>query len=513
MTATPARQGEVATKYAKLEGLRNPYLERAREAAKLTIPSLIPPEGGSGSTRFKTPYQGLGARGVNNLSSKLLLALFPPNSPFFRLSIGDFQLEKLTKRKGMRAQIEEAFGQIERSVMSVVETAARTRLFEALKHLIVGGNVLLHIMPSKAIRAFRLNQYVVKRDPVGNLLEIIVKERVSPLALPREIRVAVDIESENESPEDNLDLYTYIHRASDGTEFKVHQELNGMIVPGSDGTYPVDRLPWLPLRWSAVENEDYGRGFCEEYMGDLKSLEGLSKAMLEAAAAASKIVFFVKPTSSVSVKKLREAPNGSILDGNIDDVGALQLEKYADMRIAFEQAQEITKRLSYSFMLNSSVQRSGERVTAEEIRYMAGELEDALGGVYSILSQELQLPLVMVLMDVMTKQGELPELPNDLVKPTITTGMEALGRGHDLNKLSSFINQLSPLGPEVLSQYMNIGDYISRVGTSLGIDTKGLVKSQEEIEAERRQAMMMQMGQQMAPEMMKGMMQQANPNG
>lgn len=45
-------------------------------------------------------------------------------------------------------------------------------------------------------------------------------------------------------------------------------------------------------------------------------------------------------------------------------------------------------------LLNSAVQRNGERVTAEEIRYVAGELEDTLGGVYSLLSQELQLSLI-----------------------------------------------------------------------------------------------------------------------
>jgi hypothetical protein len=365
-------------------------------------------------------------------------------------------------------------------------------------------------MPNKKIRAFRLNQYVVKRDPAGSLLKIIVKETVSHLALPRVIRIAVALEESNTSPEDNLDLYTIVERQPDGS-FTVKQELNGKVVPGSDGTYPKDGLPWLPLRWSAVENEDYGRGFCEEYMGDLKSLEGLSKAMLEAAAAAAKIVFFVKPTSSINIKKLREAPNGTIMDGNIDDVAALQLEKYADMRIAYEQAQEITKRLSYAFMLNSSVQRSGDRVTAEEVRYMAGELEDALGGVYSILSQELQLPLVTVLMDIMTKQQELPQLPKDLVKPSITTGMEALGRGHDLNKLSSLVQQLAPLGPEVLAQYMNVGDYIKRVATSLGIDSAGLVKTEEEIAAERQQAMMMQMAQQATPELVKGAMNQGMP--
>ena len=87
--------GYVAKRYSQLESDRDSFLERAREAAELTIPYLMPPEGHTGSTVYKTPFQGIGARGVNNLASKLLLSLVLPNSPFFRLSIDDFDLAAL----------------------------------------------------------------------------------------------------------------------------------------------------------------------------------------------------------------------------------------------------------------------------------------------------------------------------------------------------------------------------------------------------------------------------------
>lgn len=486
-------------------------LTRAREASLLTIPMLVPPQNNSVATRYPTPYQGLGARGVNNLASKLLLALLPPNSAFFKLAIDDFQLEKLTQQEGMRSKVEEAFGQIERSVMNEIETGAiRVKMFEALKHLIVAGNVLCYVTPQGALRVFPLSRYVVKRDPMGNVLEIVTKEDISPLAIPADLRVAANVAVDEKNPENIAHLYTHIYREEESNRYSIRQELNGVLVPGSEGTYPLDECPWLALRWSAVENEDYGRGFVEEYMGDLKSLEGLSKAMLEGAAAASKIIFMLKPNATTNKKKVVEAPNGAVIEGNLDDIGILQLDKYADFRIAFEQSQELTKRLSFAFMLNTSVQRNGERVTAEEIRYMAGELEDALGGVYSILSQEFQLPLVRVLMKQMSLQRRLPVLPKGMVKPVVTTGLEALGRGHDLNKLNTFLQQLAPLGPEAIQQYMNLSDYITRVGTSLGIDMKGLVKSQEQIDQERQQAVLMQAGQAVAPEVVKGIAQNIN---
>ena len=102
--------GYVAKRYARLETERDPFLQRARDAAELTIPYLVPPSGHSGSTLYKTPFQGIGARGVNNLASKLLLSLLPPNSPFFRLMIDDFDLAQLGDAG--RGAVEEALGRI-----------------------------------------------------------------------------------------------------------------------------------------------------------------------------------------------------------------------------------------------------------------------------------------------------------------------------------------------------------------------------------------------------------------
>ena len=71
----------------------------------------------------------------------------------------------------------------------------------------------------------------------------------------------------------------------------------------------------------------------------------------------------------------------------------------------------IETRLQFAFLLNSSIQRNAERVTASEIRFMAEDLEQALGGIYSILSQEFQLPFVMRKMAMMEKSKKLPKLP------------------------------------------------------------------------------------------------------
>ncbi|MCS5736801.1 portal protein, partial [Herbiconiux daphne] len=63
--------------YERLKSDRNQYTTRAENNAAVTIPSLFPKDGDNASTNYTTPWQAVGARGVNNLTAKLMLALFP----------------------------------------------------------------------------------------------------------------------------------------------------------------------------------------------------------------------------------------------------------------------------------------------------------------------------------------------------------------------------------------------------------------------------------------------------
>src|SRR6056300_1125749 len=92
---------------------REPFLRRARDVSKLTLPSLVPPEGHTNQT-LPTPYQGLGARGVNSLASKLLLALFPPNQSFIRLRLSPDALAQLGEGQA-RSEVDAALAGIEKA--------------------------------------------------------------------------------------------------------------------------------------------------------------------------------------------------------------------------------------------------------------------------------------------------------------------------------------------------------------------------------------------------------------
>lgn len=494
-----------ASRYHSLEKDRQIFLMRAREVSTLTLPMLFPPEGHSAATRYPTPYQSLGARGINNIASKLLLALLPPEMSFFRLRPSPKVEAELDAADAQNAdptsaddtsnadKLDAALSTIEQDVIAEIESrSTRIHLFEGIKQLAVGGNTLLYL-PKDGIRVYSLEQYVVQRDPSGNLLEVVVKECVAPNVLPNSVREAVltklaaedkekgdGNEDKSHGDERTVELFTWVQRGK--RNWTICQEVKGIQIPESRGTYPIKNCPWLALRWTRISNESYGRGLGEEYLGDLASMEGLSKALVEAAVVAAKCLFLVKPNGTTRPEALNNKPNGSIVEGDPEEIGTMKLDKNADLTFASNLLKEVEQRLSYAFLLNSAIQRNGERVTAEEIRYMANELETSLGGVYSLLAAELQLPLAQVVMAQMQKTGELPPLPEGTVKPSVVTGMDALGRAHELERLDQFTNVPQEM-QQVVQTYIVGSDYLSRRAAALGIKSKGLIRTERQIQA------------------------------
>ena len=493
-------QGQTAGgRYAQLQSARSTFDREAKESSKLTIPSLIPESTTGTRAKIKTPFQAVGARGVNSLASKLLFALLPPSTAFFKLSIDSLELLK-QGQEGLETEIDKGLRTIETALMNEIEISNdRVAMFEALKHLIVGGNVLLYLTDD-GLKVYPLSKFVCKRDAVGNVLEIITQESVSPKALPSEFLEQIKKKEnyDEKTMDADLDIYTYVKRVND--DFMWYQECKGEKIPGTDGRSKVDVSPWITLRFVRIDGEDYGRGYVEEYRGDLISLEALMQAIIEGAAASAKTIFLVNPNGVTRAATLAKAPNGAIREGSAADISVMQVGKGADFQVSFSAIQRIESRLEYAFLMARSVQRDAERVTAAEVTMMANELENSLGGIYSILTQEFQLPYLKRRMHMLVRSGKAPKLPEKIVKPKIVTGVQGLGRGNDRNKLVEFIGTVSQaLGPDIMRQYMNVDEAIKRLANSIGIDTANLVKTQEEIQAEQQALQQQQLIQSLGP--------------
>ena len=481
--------GSAASLYEQYSTERSSYLREGQESSKYTLPYLIPEtQAGTGGkrTKIKTNYQGIGAAGTNSLAAKLLTGLFPTNVPFFKLVLDQI---KIAQQGGTEAvtEIDKALRKVENALMREIEVSTdRVAMFEALKHLVVGGNVLLYLQKD-GLQVYPLEKYVCKRDPTGNTLEII-KETINAKALPPDFLKNLQQKAEytEKTLEEDLDIYTYVKR--DGDYFNYHQECKNEVIPNTEGRAKKDVSPFINLRFTRLSGENYGRGYVEEYRGDLISLEGLMKAIIENAAASARAVFLVNPNGTTRASTLSKAPNGAIREGNAKDVTVMQVGKGQDLQTSFQAIQRIEQRLQYAFMMAKAVQRDAERVTSTELKLLTQELEQTLGNIFYFVFRTTATHLRRR-MHLLTQSGKVPKLPDDVVGISIITGLQGLGRGQDKEKLLEFITVMAQaLGADVMRQYVNLDEAIKRLATSIGIETEGLIKSGEQIAAEQQQA-------------------------
>ena len=501
--------GNAEAQYSRLQKSRNSVLEKARAAAKVTIPGLIPEEGASDPhDSAEQPWTSMGARGVNNVSAKLLITLFPPERPFFRLDVDEATAGEMTGDAGKLGEVQAALAGISRSAMILAEqSTSRTIWMEALRHLVVAGNVLVyHPDDGTRMRMWRLDQYVVRRDAQGNFLEIIVHDEVYPSELPEATRAVVFPDSEPEidptKEEKKVDIYTVIRR--DGDNVIHFEEINKNEVPGSRGSVAADAAGWQPLRWQAVPGSDYGRSYVTEYAGDFLTLEDATKAIVKFAAEAARILRIVDPNAGIDVEELAEAESGDFLTGYADRIQTLQLEKSADFQIVWNLAENTERRLSQAFLMASNTIRNAERVTAEEVRAVAQELEDALGGTYTVLSAEVQRPYANRLLHILSRTAKAPKLPPSVI-PVIVTGFNALGQNHETSALIQALGTLKDLFGDALMSQVDSTEVSKRIMVGFGVQSVNtLIKSTEQQAAEAQAAQQNQMATAATPEIVKG---------
>ena len=132
-------------RYSKLATDRSQFLETAVECSELTLPYLVIDDltQRGGKQNLKQPWQSVGAKAVVTLAAKLMLAILPPQTSFFKLQVRDDKLgEELDPT--MRSELDLSFSKMERMIMDYIAASNdRVVVHQALKHQIVSGNAII----------------------------------------------------------------------------------------------------------------------------------------------------------------------------------------------------------------------------------------------------------------------------------------------------------------------------------------------------------------------------------
>lgn len=478
----------IAQIYETLVNDRSVIVERVEEYAEWTLPSIFPRQGTTASDELQNDVQSFGAQAVNHLSNKLMIGLFNPSRSFFRLDATQKFLDELALAGIQEDAVQSSLQGAEReSVKELDRMGAREPFTLLLQLLIVTGNALLHFPSDGNLSVYNMRDYVIKRDIKGFPTRIIVLDTKKFESLDPDTQTKIHAARETKVSEDeDVNLYTDIVWDYDRKKYIVNQYADAvqLTTEKTQGVYTIDTLPYVPLVWKLVRGQDWGKGLVEDYAGDFHSLSTAERSSLEIVGVMAQIKGLVDPAGLTDVNELNNTVNGQWCSGREDDVAMLTFSELNDKLTTLEAyADKKERRISKAFLMDSAGVRDAERVTAEEIRLIARDLEMSLGGVYTRLAQTFQLPVAKRLLVRIEFK-----IADKAVEPIITTGLSALSRSGDLDSYRLFVQDaqlLATLDPEVRAE-LSIPRLLNFLATNNNLDIDVTFKTEEEKQADQQ---------------------------
>lgn len=479
-----AKFGELSPKefYSKFLNGRTEHEDTAEAICGLTLPYIMMERGATSSSKYKDKLsQAFCGRLVNTLKAKMGMSLLPPSTSSFRLEPDKDALEQLTGGSpDAKAVVYEQLSSSVNMINKEIEAQQiRDTIFDMLVQLIAVGSVIMEKKPGKGILLHTLRNFTVDLDSRGEPRAMCVVETLKDL--PPDI--TPPDENQNE-----YKLYTLLERDPVLENWTMRQSIEDTEV-GTPQTFNDDNLPFQYVGWTWTDGDKYHRPYAEDYLPDMRQYDQLSNLITKGSIVAAKVILFVDEKGNRTRKTdVARSKNGDVVNGRADDVTALQLQKNFDFQVPMERLADIGRNLSSAFLMNESVTRDAERVTAQEIRFMAQELEtSSLSGVYSKLAKKVSKRIVEWIM------AELG-IKFKGISVNIITGLDALGRSQEAQKLDGIVQRFAAMN---MMHWLNEDELAARYVAYEGVDSTGLLRTPTEVNnllSQQAQAQTAQLG-------------------
>lgn len=482
-----------------MDSFRTSKLERSRYFSSLTLPTVMPPEGWTEQDQLPQPFSSQAARGVTSMASRMLSALLPLNDlPFFKFELGTGAEPEPEIYSYLDALSFQVFNKLSSANL-------REIIYQALQHLIIIGDVLLVMDDDMNFRIVRLDRYVCKRDVHGDLEELIFVEYQSVEAENSDL-LTMQMHAEDDH-KGYKKVYVRAHKVEDLWQIE-KQNSDGDLI--ERGEYNI--LPYIPLRWSGIPGENYGRSHIEDIIGDVKALEAFTEGLIYGVTASSLFWMACDPAGMTELDDIASRPTGSWVPARQGEVFTISPADTMNPQIQSTQAGVgiLREEVGKAFLMGGSSIPQGERVTATAVRMIGQELEHVLGGAFSAIARDLMKPIVERTVFLMITKGDIDERLSEmftedgLLDVEIVTGLQALSRDTDLQKLMQMGEMVRNLPEEAMAMF-KWDQYGAALITALGFAPDSWIKSEEEVKAEQKAMQEEQMAMQQQQQAQAGM--------
>lgn len=468
---------------------------RFTEAALMVDPTTVENIPLKSNNRYiRKDFQSQGAILLNNLAAKMAGMLFPVNQPNFRIQISD-QMQRMAQQEhGWDVgQLQSAMATVERKASELLYIGnSYTKLQRAIKLCIVTGECLVYRdSEQRSMAVWNRHCYAVRRDPLGRVCKIILKQSVLTDSI---VPVMMEHIPDEYRLSESFTMYTAVDLRDSPVPgasriATITHEVEGKTLPLVN-TMPEHLCPLFVASWTVQDGENYGRGLVENFAGDFARLSSLSENLtMYEVSSLTPLKMVSAEAASNSEEYSRAFPGDFVPNGGGNGPGIVEFDPgdYNKINAINQSISLIYQRLAQAFMY-TGVQRDSERTTATEVSLAAREADQALGGAYSQLAQTLQAPLAYLTMSELG--DDITEgLVGEHFKPSIVTGVQALARSADTQKLLELaqLAQTIPLLTGV-DPTLDAKKILERIASNSGVDLSNLSKSAEQLNQEAQLA-------------------------
>ncbi len=475
-------------------------LEHLRKMASYVNPRLLPEyEYGRDPDLLRERYSSTPGILADKLTAKVVAAIYPLNNiPFFSFlqkDIPGMSEEQKEYLKTLAIKTEFAISnRLEASNM-------RQGLHSGVLNSMVLADTIIYMEDDLDFRVYPVNEFVLRRDAAGQIAEMIVRDWLEPDLLDDNLKSLNKGQPVSEAPARQNRLephYTKLMWNTSTKEWDVEKEFR-QVVYEKDVSYKYS--PYMHLGWERVNTEDYSRSLVESSWGDIRTLEQLTKAMVETAAAISRVHPAVSPTGMTTPEDIDHADieNLDVVTARAEDVFWLTPPLNNQLQALAASVQMTEERLSKTFLADTARSLTGERVTAYQIQEAVQEMEQALGNVLGSIAQQIQRPIVLRTLELMRQDGSISQEDFDVLMQgtnlEIKSGLDALGRQLEGARLQA-IFAILPTLPEEQVRKFNYDAGVEGLLVSSGLDPQKYTYTDEQVaardEAAQQQAVQQQ---------------------
>ena len=473
------RYSTASAEWSDLDAKRTGQLDKVERLAEVTLPHVCTDTSfDAGQDALTNGTTSLGAQAATHLINKLVMAMFH-NRPFYRLAISEAEARKLVEELGITEdQLTDMLAQGERdSVLALEMSGSRDIIYEIVTHLVVAGDVLMDLSDKDELAAIPIREYAVRRDSRGRPISIIIKQELYRDELEQDVLDAIPSLGAAYPDDHCHTVYTWV-RLTRGKMYMSKWVDNYELPEKFGANWSREDCPYRPLTWRLPLKQHYGVSRVEEYYGDLSTYEQMSEALRDGSILASQFRWLQNPGGLTRPEDFAASKNGDVIPGVAGDLALVTSNIGSQLGTVLNISQVYERRIGAGFMMNSAMTRQAERVTAEEIRIQAAELEGSLGGVYSRLAKDIQQPLARWLL----KRIDL-SIKGTKITPVVVTGLDALSRNADLERLTMFLNDVTALGaiPPQQRAMLQESNIIADMAAGRGINKGRYIASDDQI--------------------------------